>query len=108
MPRSSARCTTARTGSISGIRPPKLLQPRPTTETAMPELPSLRVSISQFHEPLSALILRRREAPSRRMEYGLALRDALLRNAPQGEAGREPCRGQKLLRPLQPQNLPRL
>src|SRR5579862_106063 len=42
-PRSSARPTTLRDDSTSST--PKLLQPRPTTETSMPELPSLRVFI---------------------------------------------------------------
>src|SRR3954471_18628865 len=35
---------TRREASTS-IRPPKLLQPRPTAETAMPEAPSARISI---------------------------------------------------------------
>src|ERR1700722_4152369 len=41
MPQSSALCTTLRVASRS-IRPPKLLQPRPTSETLRPDLPRLR------------------------------------------------------------------
>src|SRR5215472_3109597 len=44
MPRSSALCTTLRVASRS-IRPPKLLHPRPTTETCRPDFPRLRCSI---------------------------------------------------------------
>src|SRR5216683_949305 len=41
MPRSSALWTTLREASRS-IRPPKLLQPSPTSETSRPERPRLR------------------------------------------------------------------
>src|SRR3954463_14976979 len=41
-PASSAAATTARVPSRS-TRPPKLLQPRPTTETSGPSLPNRRV-----------------------------------------------------------------
>src|SRR5712664_2650011 len=41
MPRSSALWTTLREASRS-MRPPKLLQPSPTTETSRPDLPRLR------------------------------------------------------------------
>src|SRR5215213_2410623 len=44
MPRSSALWTTLRVASRS-IRPPKLLQPKPTRETRRPELPRLRSCI---------------------------------------------------------------
>src|SRR5829696_382132 len=41
MPRSIALCTTLRVASRS-MRPPKLLQPRPTTDTRRPDLPRFR------------------------------------------------------------------
>src|ERR1700750_1967555 len=44
-PASSAASTTARVPSRS-TRPPKLLQPRPTTETSGPSLPKRRVRIA--------------------------------------------------------------
>src|SRR5260370_1149788 len=43
MPRSSALCTTFFVASKS-MRPPKLLQPRPTTDTRRPDRPTLRCS----------------------------------------------------------------
>src|SRR3954447_15072671 len=46
MPSSSAASTTARVRSRS-TRPPKLLQPSPTTETVSPEAPSWRYSIGK-------------------------------------------------------------
>src|ERR1700756_5031448 len=44
MPRSSALWTTLRVAARS-MRPPKLLQPRPTTETRRPDFPRFRCSI---------------------------------------------------------------
>src|ERR1700728_4552452 len=44
MPRSSALCTTRLVASKS-MRPAKLLQPSPTSDTASPDLPRLRSSI---------------------------------------------------------------
>src|SRR5208282_6132370 len=44
MPRSSALWTTLRVAARS-MRPPKLLQPRPTTDTRRPDFPRLRCSI---------------------------------------------------------------
>src|SRR5258708_22747556 len=41
MPRSSALCTTLREASRS-MRPPKLVQPSPTSETSRPDFPRLR------------------------------------------------------------------
>src|SRR6516162_1187092 len=44
MPRSNALWTTLRVAARS-IRPPKLLQPRPTTDTRRPDLPRFLCSI---------------------------------------------------------------
>src|SRR5687768_6811611 len=61
IPRSIARSTTARDASRS-MRPPKLLQPRPTTETRSPDLPRLRSSIP---DPLPSLRLVRFRQPEK-------------------------------------------
>src|SRR5436190_12612023 len=45
MPASSARWTTRRVASKS-MRPPKLLQPRPTSDTRRPERPRFLISIA--------------------------------------------------------------
>src|SRR5512144_2287825 len=46
MPSAIALCTT-RSDAAKSMRPPKLLPPRPTTDTSSVELPSLRFSIKQ-------------------------------------------------------------
>src|SRR6187402_3473218 len=61
MPRSSALWTTLRVASRS-IRPPKLLQPRPTSDTRRPDDPRLR---SCIRSPLSIPALEAREVPRR-------------------------------------------
>src|ERR671934_43166 len=57
MPASSAASTTARVASRS-IRPPKLLQPSPTTETSGPSRPNRRV---RMRVDASDLLVRYRE-----------------------------------------------
>src|SRR2546429_2194891 len=49
MPRSIALCTT-RLVAAKSMRPPKLLPPRPTTETSSAELPSLHLPIAPNSE----------------------------------------------------------
>src|SRR5205807_7979323 len=49
MPRSIALCTT-RPVAAKSMRPPKLLPPRPTTDTSSVELPSLRFPIAPNSE----------------------------------------------------------
>src|SRR5216683_1794497 len=51
MPRSSALWTTLREASRS-IRPPKLLQPSPTSETSRPDVPRLRCFMPTCRRPL--------------------------------------------------------
>src|ERR671934_574108 len=64
MPASSAASTTARVASRS-IRPPKLLQPSPTTETSGPSRPNRRV---RMRVDASDLLVRYRELGSSDLE----------------------------------------
>src|SRR5690348_15907239 len=50
MPASSAALTTSAVSS-GPMRMPKLLQPRPSTDTAKPELPTLRISTAEPPNP---------------------------------------------------------
>src|SRR6185437_13744034 len=71
MPCSMARSTTFREDSISRI--PKLLQPRPTTETSMEDFPSLRFFIAQILYPCR--LYRPRKQKGRRFPGALIERD---------------------------------
>src|SRR3954447_2428252 len=85
MPRSIALWTTLRVASRS-MRPPKLLQPRPTTETRRPDFPRLRSCIARRSSPAPivcapALLKQRREAlstPARAMAAARDRSEALL------------------------------